>query len=194
MLENDIPSVPAELDIFAFARTEQTLSGHLRVANLPRVAAEVLPGTVEQHLPIKYSLVGHFSLNAEGVPESSLSLDMTAVLWLECQRCLGPYEQVLPIHTRLRLVKTEADAEAAPLDEDCDVIAGSMQFDVLNLLEEEILLALPIVAKHADGHPQCKAHFDMSQASSGTAAKSDAQMGVKNPFSVLIDLKSKPST
>ncbi len=190
-MENESPSFPLELDIFAFAQTQQELSGQLNVASLPRVAEEVVVGTVEQHLPIKYSLKGHFSLGADGKPELGLTLDMTAVLWLECQRCLGPYEQTLPIHTRFRIVKTESDAEAAPLDEECDVIAGSTQFDLLNLLEDEILLALPIVAKHSDAHPQCKEYFDTTASSSSKRAeKLDEAASAKNPFSVLMNLKS----
>ncbi len=190
-METDISAFPAALDLFAFAQAQQACSGEIPLANLPRVAQEVFPGMLEQHAPFTYSLVGRFALSEDGSPQWGLSLHIKAALWLECQRCLAPCEQIFDIHTQFRIVKTEEDADAAPLEDDCDVIAGSTQFDVLHFLEEEILLALPIVPKHADGDPQCYAHDGAEAGSLSEGAKDPIEdVLAKNPFSILLKLKS----
>ncbi len=44
---------------------------------------------------------------------------------------------------------TEEEADEFPLDEDeVEVIVGSRQFDLVDLIEEELLLFLPLVPKH----------------------------------------------
>lgn len=51
---------------------------------------------------------------------------------------------------RLEVVRSEADADAAPLDDDeADVIVGSRSFDLITQIEDELLLALPVSPRHA---------------------------------------------
>ncbi len=69
--------------------------------------------------------------------------------WLECQRCLAPYEQAFDAEVVYRVVNTEAEADEFPLDEDeVEVIVGSRQFDLVDLIEDELLLSLPVVPAH----------------------------------------------
>ena len=47
------------------------------------------------------------------------------------------------------IVATEEEADEFPLDDDeVEVIVGSRQFDLVDLIEEELLLSLPLVPKH----------------------------------------------
>jgi uncharacterized protein len=56
----------------------------------------------------------------------------------------------LPVRTRLEVVRSEAEADAAPLDDDeADVIVGSRTFDLITQIEDELLLALPVSPRHA---------------------------------------------
>ncbi|QKT97209.1 DUF177 domain-containing protein [Burkholderia cenocepacia] len=61
--------------------------------------------------------------------------------WLTCQRCMTPYDQTFDVDMTYRIVATEEEAEEFPLDDDeADVIVGSRQFDLVDLIEEELLL------------------------------------------------------
>jgi uncharacterized protein len=152
---------PRELDLFEFARSGRQAAGVVRVSQLPRMLNEV-PAEV----PASDEAGGNardtaFTWQAEGStqpelqdngtegPQPYLRLAVHGAAWLECQRCLAPYEQAFNVDAIYRIVNTEAEAEEFPLDDDeVEVIVGSRQFDLFDLIEEELLLALPVVPKH----------------------------------------------
>lgn len=79
-----------------------------------------------------------------------VDLEVEGVVWLQCQRCLHAYEQSLLVRTRLEVMRSEEEADAAPLDDDeADVIVGSRSFDLITQIEDELLLALPVSPRHA---------------------------------------------
>lgn len=84
---------------------------------------------------------------------SWLRLTVTGQVSLRCQRCLGSMDWPLSIVSLLQLV---APGEAWPdedlADDGADVIAAEAELDVLSLVEDEVLLALPIASRH----PQCE--------------------------------------
>jgi uncharacterized protein len=78
-----------------------------------------------------------------------LELHIKGSLSLRCERCLGPLAYVLKVRSVLWLAKTDAEADSLPLEEDAfDVVVGSERFDVDQLVEDEVLLALPVTPKH----------------------------------------------
>jgi uncharacterized protein len=96
-----------------------------------------------------------------------------------CQRCLTPY--TLPIATNTLLVLARDDAQAdeteAMLDDDSiDVIVGSTTLDVLALVEDDALLALPLSPRH-----------DVCPDGAQAAVVKDKK---ESPFAVLKKLKS----
>jgi uncharacterized protein len=103
---------------------------------------------------------------------------------LECQRCLGAMDFPIDLEAELQLVWDEAEAKALPTGREAWIV-GEGEADLAAILEEEILLALPVVPKHEE---DC---VPPSLMSSGDEVTSSEEQ-VKNPFSVLADLKSKP--
>jgi uncharacterized protein len=78
-----------------------------------------------------------------------INLEVEGPLHVVCQRCLQPVTLAVDVAARFLVVETEPQADAVPLDEDAyDVIVGSREFDVLELVEDEVILSLPIVPKH----------------------------------------------
>ena len=69
---------------------------------------------------------------------------------MECQRCLTPVDVPLDVERSFRFVADEATAEA--LDEECDedLLALSREFDLRELIEDELLMALPVVPRHEE--------------------------------------------
>jgi uncharacterized protein len=115
--------------------------------------------------------------NHLGYPQ--LSLSVSGEVKLMCQRCLSPFSFEIQSESTLVLVENEADVDAvdAQLDDDAiDVIVGSRSMGILELVEDEALLSLPLSPKHE----RCpdKAVSDAS------SAKEDA-----SPFAVLKNIK-----
>ena len=70
---------------------------------------------------------------------------------LICQRCLTPFRYPIVSEAVLVLARDEADADETEerLDDDSiDVIVGSTTQDLLQLVEDEALLSLPLSARH----------------------------------------------
>lgn len=107
--------------------------------------------------------------------------DVSTCLQLTCQRCLEPVAS--PIHTQVRLVVVWSEDEVRQLPEELEPwLAGDEPCETAALLEEEILLALPLVALHED----CRAP---AQAKKAPALVEPAPRD--NPFSVLAELKKR---
>ena len=83
-----------------------------------------------------------------GEPEVWLHLQASAELPQTCQRCLSPYAQPVEVDRWFRFVADEAVALAE--DEACeeDLLALEPRFDLAALIEDELLLALPLVPMH----------------------------------------------
>jgi len=89
------------------------------------------------------------------------------------------------VHRSYRVAKSEAEADAMPLDdEEFDPIVGSGAFDLVALVEEEVLLSLPVVPRHARCPGQTGAAPTEPEAAVQAAAK-------PSPFAVLAQLKGK---
>jgi uncharacterized protein len=105
-----------------------------------------------------------------------------------CQRCLGEVGTLLEVERSYRFVADEATAEAQ--DDDCeeDLLAISREFDLHALIEDELLMALPLVPMH----DICPVSPKMTVADPDFEGKADAiGAGKPNPFAVLAALKVK---
>ncbi len=100
-----------------------------------------------------------------------------------CQRCLEI--AALPIHGEYTyaVVKEGASDQSVPKGYDA-LEVGEEPLDLLTLVEDELLLALPIVPVHEDCQPP--AGLDEPEPSEDEVSRS-------NPFSVLAQLKRDPN-
>ena len=158
-------------DPFDFARRQLALDGRLDARDLPRLA-QVVRGE-GQSQPVQYALVGR-----QQDDKLFIEVTVSAELVLECQRCLEDKRETVTAQTSLLLVP---EGEEMPDDElevdDYDAIRAGHDFDVLDAVEEELLLALPLAPTHAD----CKT----------PAAQENG--GERSPFAQLAALKAKGS-
>lgn len=194
-------------DLFEFARSAREAVGQVRLDELPRMVNEVpadAPDSPVLHWRIRGAVAQVAA--ADGAPgvELRLEADVEGAVWLCCQRCLAVYRQPLDVKARYRIVETDAEADQAPLDDDAfDTIVGSRRFDLLDLLDEELLLSLPLVPKH----PVCPSVHEALRGD-GAEAAADGDSTVEradeadevhevhdrpNPFAVLGAWKRGPS-
>lgn len=86
--------------------------------------------------------------------KSFLSLKVQGNLDLHCQRCLGVVTLAVDVDSRLLLVAPGEEWPDEELEDDrIDAIEASRELAVLPLVEDEVLLALPIVARHEQCRP-----------------------------------------
>ncbi len=79
----------------------------------------------------------------------ALRLKAKGTLQLTCQRCLGALGFPLEVDAMLVLARDKAEIEAQPVDPDsADRIVGGREMAVGELLEDEILLAIPFAPRH----------------------------------------------
>jgi uncharacterized protein len=131
------------IDAFEFCRNNGYREGVTPVANMPRLAAECADPSGE----LNWSIQG--GQTKQGYP--SMTLSVSGVVQMVCQRCLAPFGYELDSSTMLVLGKDDAEADEIEEildDETIDVIVGSHSCDTMQLLEDEALLALPQAPKH----------------------------------------------
>ncbi|MCL1825186.1 MAG: YceD family protein [Betaproteobacteria bacterium] len=141
---------PRIIDVFRFAASSGALKGEVPVARLTRLSDRL----ADDEGMVCWQLSG--SLDAEGKPRLDLVTDGRLVL--RCQRCLGGLDWNLAIRATLLPVRVGQDLPDDELENDeVDAVEvdGDGQFDVLSLVEDEIILALPIAPRHPDcGMPE----------------------------------------
>ena len=104
---------------------------------------------------------------------------MRGVATLECQRCMRPMELAVNSVVRVALVGSEANIERVPEDLE-PVLAPGGRISIGELIAEELLLSLPIVALHEEDQ-SCTA------APAAASAAADAPE-TQRPFASLGEL------
>jgi len=163
----------AVIDSLRFAEAGGRIAGRLALAALPRLA-DVL---VTQDGWLSCTLEG-CRIECFGDTRPGLRLTVTGRVHLQCQRCLAEVGIDCAIDSRLLLVPPGASWPEEELETDAfDAIPASQALSLLALVEEEVLLALPIVPRHAD----CAPPADVGGAS--------VEDNAPSPFAVLAGLK-----
>lgn len=177
---------PVRVDIAARARERARLAGHCAVAQLPRLAdAEAAPGGTSGG-GVRWQ--ADFSLqSAPGRPEQPwVQLVAQTRLTLVCQRCLAPVQAEVTVERDFRFVADERTAEVEDETSEEDVLATSPRFDLRSLLEDELLMALPVVPMHE----VCPAPLAAPDRIDGPVSGDVATAERPNPFAVLGRLKA----
>jgi uncharacterized protein len=131
------------IDAFDFCRSNGHREGVTPVAEMSRLNKDCADHSGQ----VAWSVDG--TTSKQGYPQITLSVSGT--VQLVCQRCLTPYAYEMDSSTVLMLGKDDDHAdeiEEIIADESIDVIVGSRNCDIRDLIEDEALLALPQVPKH----------------------------------------------
>ena len=147
-MDTKIPD-PRSVDIAALARRGDCVSGSSSLAELVRLSEEAhpdaKPGADDLY---RWQATGESRATRGGGSETGLHLEAEACLSLVCQRCLQPVVTALRVERSFRFVADEQQALAVDAEIEEDVLVLSRTFDVTELVEDECLLALPLVPRH----------------------------------------------
>jgi uncharacterized protein len=139
---------PRRFDVAAAAADAVELTGVWPLVDLRRL--------IDDHPAEAGPLIGDVRWSAKayqrpvggGEPETWLRLVAEADLWRVCQRCLQPMVVPLKVDRTVRFVADEQVAADLDADSEDDVLALPRWLDLRELVEDELLLALPLVPRH----------------------------------------------
>jgi len=175
------------LDVEAFARGGAELAGEWPLAALRRLLEACHADAASQAgAVVRWRARGEARGARAGGPEIWLHLSVEARPVLVCQRCLGPVAIEQAVERSLRFVPGEDEAERLDAESDDDVLALARTLDLQALVEDELLLALPLVPRHDTCPPDAPAQW----APDEEAEPSDEP----HPFAGLAALKRGPRT
>jgi uncharacterized protein len=134
-----------KLDILEFIRAGQTASGNATLEDMPRLAQAIT--SLDQS--VQWQVAGQVVTDEQRRKQDRLTVKLDARLNLVCSRCLEPMPITLSVVRHFWFVKDEATADTLDANQDeIDVLAANRQFDLTELLEDELLMALPPQSTH----------------------------------------------
>ncbi len=173
MMRDPAERLPHTIDPWAFARSRRILHG-----SLPLQDTQELKQWDDGSATVQFALEGR--TDHKGQPR--LSGTLQTQLTLQCQRCLSP--MVWPLEHRFDYVLLRSAAQEDAVEDGSETLICAE--DHLNLawfLEEEVLLAMPMIAKHEDCTPPARAETPAT-----AEEKSSPFAGLKQ----LINTKEQP--
>jgi len=134
------------------------------------------PGSMERKIAVSFEFVR----NEFDIP--MLVGHLQTSLNLECQRCLKPIQTPMELDFRLMIDASDEIVRQSSLD---TLYSDDGYIDINEAVEDELILAVPLVAMHED--TACNEHWSLT----GPLTDSQSEAAVKeNPFAVLKQLKT----
>ena len=168
--------LPQQVTVRKLVESGAKLSGFVADVRLPRVveAVQQISAQVEADL--------HFGMNESN--KMIIGVEIHGAVDLTCQRCLEPVTVPLKIATTLTVVAHDEEARSCIRSHEPIVLdEGLLNID--QMLEEEILLSLPVVALHP------KVSADEISLVEHEGIERRAARGLDNPFAVLKTLTTE---
>jgi uncharacterized protein len=140
---------PLRLDVASFAKAAGTLEGRWPLRQFGRLTdSAVADALLADDGDVAWQARGEARPQRGGEAQVWLHVNATTRVPLECQRCLKPVEVPLALERSFLFVHGEDAAAQLDTDSEDDVLALTRALDLRELIEDELLLALPIVPRH----------------------------------------------
>lgn len=161
--------LPVHIDPLQLAGKGELLSGDLELAGMRRLAPSLhtTEGAVEVTL--------EFGVDPERIPY--LQGHIRGKLILTCQRCMQVMDFPVDLDMTLGLVNSPAEADTLP-DHYEPLMVRSEPVALSDIIEDELLLCLPLVPKHPE-----------SQCLASAQKRKEKPQDTRKPFAVLSDWK-----
>ena len=170
------------LDIKAFAQHDAQLEGDQPMGQFQRLLSEDLRHDAAATEPVIWGLEGEWVEETGRPGEAWLHLQADTVVQMQCQRCLQPVDMAVQADRSFRFVKDEATAAALDDESEEDVLVLEPLLNAHELIEDELLLALPMVPMHDVCPVDVKLEAATQDFDPGKAEKT-------NPFAALASLR-----
>jgi uncharacterized protein len=171
---------PDRLSIKAFAQEGEAISLSTPLQNMERLAEDAQG--LQPESVVKWTARAELRARPGSDADIWLNLQGTTSVQLTCQRCMNAVLVPIEVNQWYRFVESEEVAMAE--DDQCeeDLLVLAPQFNLLALLEDELLMALPLVPMHE----HCPA---LAPQPEGGIMIPDEAIERRNPFAVLAQFK-----
>ncbi|HEY8856138.1 MAG TPA: DUF177 domain-containing protein [Rugosibacter sp.] len=123
-----------------FVRNNRFIEGNMPLKWLPNLADRLL------------EFDGSLAVSLQGLKseeKSLLRLVIDGTVLLQCQRCLTSVRLPMQVNSMLQLISAgESWPDEELMDDEMDAIEASETLDIVGLIENEVLLALPLAPRH----------------------------------------------
>jgi len=172
--------LPIEVDPFRLATKEEQLQGSIPLKQMKRLVSALSSNEGDVFIDVMFSV----DINRVSILSGKIKTDAKLI----CQRCMGEMELPIALDIELAFVRTEAQMEQLPLGYEATLIEDT-PIMLSDIIEDEILLALPPIPKHLDESCSSDNIADgwNSQQANETNTENVKQV---NPFDVLASLKT----
>jgi uncharacterized protein len=165
--------LPQHINMLRLSEQTAPFHGSLLIKNMPRLAPSLYSDEGEA--------VVDLGLGTDEEGTRFCRVQLSAEVVLQCQRCMEPFKYGITSDFLHGVVSSEREAET--LAEQYEpVIVQDGQLMVQDMIEDELILKMPIVPMHPD--VECKVKLPVIDSIS--AKEEEAE---KNPFHVLKLLK-----
>lgn len=169
--------LPRQLDPRKFAQQGIEIEGVVALSELTRLSEMLFSKEGSVYASLVFGIGEQRTLNVIGHIEASVNN--------VCQRCLDAVPVVISCDISLAILWKEEHAERLPKNYEPWII-GEGQTDIYQIIEDELLLSLPIVSYHNE---ECVPHAYFSSGEAEAEKVIAATAAETNPFQVLEQLK-----
>ncbi len=179
---NNIQRLPVEVDPFRLVDQGRIFDGRIPLNDFPRLKEQLFKGDSADDVD-KNIVNVHLEFTRTDTRLPVVRGTISSALQMTCQRCLKGTEELF--ETELEVVLVSSDAQAEKLQEGFDTwLVEEQQIFLRDFIEDEILLALPLVI----AHDECEAARKLIEALPEEEI-SETQQEDSNPFAALKALK-----
>jgi len=143
----------SSVDVWEFARQRKREEGTTPLRRFERLSQSVLlpddPANPVDASVVHWTVSGHS--DRDGRCRLQIEGEFSAAV--PCLRCSGPVALSIAFDRLLRLCKSEQEADTLETDENEDAVAAPGKADVLQWLEDEMMLCLPMFPAHEACQP-----------------------------------------
>lgn len=166
--------LPKKIDPRKLAERGVRIEGEVELKRLPRLLSMLVDDQGKVQVDLQFD---NDELRIRTIQGNAVStVNMT------CQRCLEPVEIKVEAKFNLAVAPDEERAKTLPRYYDPLIVEGE-ELELLSMVEEELIITLPIVPFHDD----CSIQTSFGDEA---AAEKETDLVKTNPFSVLASLKA----
>lgn len=167
--------LPIQIDPLDLGKQQIRLNGTYSVSEMPRLVEMALPDSEA----VSFSL--DFKLDSDR-RTAVLSGSISAALNIKCERCLQPFRLAMEVSPRIIFRRGGGLAAAEAEEDERDLIEIDGPVVLRDLVEDEILLNLPMMPMH---------DRDLCSASRYLENTGMSDKKADSPFAQLAELKKK---
>jgi len=171
--------LPLEVDPIRLATREEHLQGTIPLKQMKRLINALSSNEGEVFIDVEFSV----DMNRVVILAGKIETEAKLI----CQRCMKEMDLPIALDFQLAFVRSEAEMERLPEGYEVTLIEN-MPMMLSDIIEDEILLALPPIPKHLDD--SCSSEIAKGWSSEQTNETNTENVKRDNPFDVLAGLKT----